>query len=258
MFAQFWCCISRVFVAVLRGSARTFRKLPISNLPIKHMLEACCCMIHPSFHLSVHLSFRDWVMLRQRVKKGKVGRHLVGVWIGGVWNRHFQSPKNIIQRPKFAGKSPSSAAERAVFVKFRLRNLKIQIDTFSSATDSHPSQAAHLTEDLARGRSEVDSWPTFGQFWLKMTTSDRKPTKNRLKIDPLQDLNRAFTPKKREGLWLKSKCLNSEPEKMQFHSQVQKTQSRQNTETPSTCEVGVLLTLQKHRKNSSDPKVTQK
>ena len=81
------------------------------------------------------------------------------------------------------------------------------LDTFSSATDSHPSQAAHLTEHLARGRFCVDSWSTFRQFWLKMTTSDRKPTKNQLKIDPLQDLNRSSTPKKREGLWLKSKCL---------------------------------------------------
>ena len=44
-------------------------------------------------------------------------------------------------------------------------------------------------------------------FSLKMTTSDRKPTKNRLKTDPLQDLNRASTPKKRAGLWMKSKCL---------------------------------------------------
>ena len=35
------------------------------------------------------------------------GRHLVGVWIGGVWNRHFpESEKYIFQRPKFAGKSP--------------------------------------------------------------------------------------------------------------------------------------------------------
>ena len=48
-----------------------------------------------------------------------IGRHLVGVWIGGVWNGHFpdQNPKNNFQSPKFAG----------IFLpNFRLRNLKIQ------------------------------------------------------------------------------------------------------------------------------------
>ena len=33
----------------------------------------------------------------------RIGRHLVGVWIGGAWNGHFQSLKNIFQRPKFPG-----------------------------------------------------------------------------------------------------------------------------------------------------------
>ena len=34
------------------------------------------------------------------------GRHLVGVWIGGVWNGHFpESEKIIFRRPKFPGKS---------------------------------------------------------------------------------------------------------------------------------------------------------
>ena len=51
---------------------------------------------------------------------------------------------------------------------------------------------------LARGRLWVDSWSIFGQMWSKMSKTDRSPTKNRLKIDPLQDPDRRL-PLRREG-----------------------------------------------------------
>ena len=36
----------------------------------------------------------------------------------------FQSPKNIFQRQKFAGKSPENSTERAIFAKFQVPNFE--------------------------------------------------------------------------------------------------------------------------------------
>ena len=62
-----------------------------------------------------------------------LGRHLVGVWIGGAWNGQFpicRSPSFIFQRPKLAGKS----------LKFRRKSIfaKFQAVGGSSPLPSHP------------------------------------------------------------------------------------------------------------------------
>ena len=58
-------------------------------------------------------------VVTQKIRKSQIRRHLVGVWIGGVWNGHFpESKKNIFQSPNYPGKSLNSA-ERAIFAKFQ-------------------------------------------------------------------------------------------------------------------------------------------
>ena len=44
--------------------------------------------------------------IESRLQLRLIGRHLVGIWIGGVWNGHFPVPKSIFQRPKLTGTSP--------------------------------------------------------------------------------------------------------------------------------------------------------
>ena len=74
------------------------------------------------------------------------------------------------------------------------------VDTFVSATDRHPSQTAHSDrtpcKESTLGRFLV-------KFWSKMTKTDRKPTENGLKTDPLQDPDRRLPLRRGEGLWLK-------------------------------------------------------
>ena len=47
------------------------------------------------------------------------GRHLVGVWIGGVWNGHFYRVRKIFFRGRIFQENPWNSAERAIFAKFQ-------------------------------------------------------------------------------------------------------------------------------------------
>ena len=53
-----------------------------------------------------------------------IGRHLVGVWIGGVWNRHFPESKKYFSEAEICRKinlqeNRQNSAERAIFAKFQ-------------------------------------------------------------------------------------------------------------------------------------------
>ena len=56
-----------------------------------------------------------------------LGLHLVGIWIGGVWNGHFQSPKNkYSSEAEISRKMPEIPQKERFSPNFRLRKLKIQ------------------------------------------------------------------------------------------------------------------------------------
>ena len=54
-----------------------------------------------------------------------IGRHLVGVWIGGVWNGHFPESEKYFSEAEFFRKIADIPKKR-FSPNFRLRNLKIQ------------------------------------------------------------------------------------------------------------------------------------
>ena len=56
----------------------------------------------------------------------KIGRHLVGVWIGGVWNGHFPESEKYYSEAEISRKIPEIPQEERFSPNFRLRNLKIQ------------------------------------------------------------------------------------------------------------------------------------
>ena len=55
-----------------------------------------------------------------------LGRHLVGVWIGGVWNGHFPESEKYFSEAEFSRKIPEIPQKERFLPNFRLRNLKIQ------------------------------------------------------------------------------------------------------------------------------------
>ena len=55
-----------------------------------------------------------------------VGRHLVGVWIGGVWNGRFPESEKYFSEAEFSSKILEIPQKERVFPNFRLRNLKFQ------------------------------------------------------------------------------------------------------------------------------------
>ena len=54
------------------------------------------------------------------------GRHLVGVWIGGVWNGPFPESEKYFSEAEFSRKIPKIPQKERYLPNFRLRNLKIQ------------------------------------------------------------------------------------------------------------------------------------
>ena len=55
-----------------------------------------------------------------------VGRHLVGVWIGGVWNRHFPESEKYFSEAEICREIPEIPQKERFLPNFRLRNLQIQ------------------------------------------------------------------------------------------------------------------------------------
>ena len=55
-----------------------------------------------------------------------IGRQLVGVWIGGVWNGHFPESEKHFSEAEFSRKIPEIPQKEPCLPNFRLRNLKIQ------------------------------------------------------------------------------------------------------------------------------------
>ena len=54
------------------------------------------------------------------------GRHLVGVWIGGVWNGRFPESEKYFSGAEISRKMPEIPLKKRCSPNFRLRNLKIQ------------------------------------------------------------------------------------------------------------------------------------
>ena len=54
------------------------------------------------------------------------GRHLVAVWIGGVWNGHFPESEKYFSEAEISSKIPEIPQKERFSPNFRLRNLKIQ------------------------------------------------------------------------------------------------------------------------------------
>ena len=55
-----------------------------------------------------------------------IGRHLVGVWIGGVWDGHFPGSEKYFSEAEISKKMPEILQKERFSPNFRLRNLKIQ------------------------------------------------------------------------------------------------------------------------------------
>ena len=53
-------------------------------------------------------------------------RHLVGVWIGGVWNGHFPESEKYFSEAEISRKIPEIPQKERFSPNFRLRSLKIQ------------------------------------------------------------------------------------------------------------------------------------
>ena len=60
------------------------------------------------------------------VGPSKIGRHLVVVWIGGVWNGHFPESEKYFSEAEISRKIPELPQKERFSPNFRLRNLKIQ------------------------------------------------------------------------------------------------------------------------------------
>ena len=94
-----------------------------------------------------------WAADSSKMSKGpSIGRHLVGVWIGGVWNGHFPEPEKYFSEAEISRKMPEIPQKERFLPNFRLRNLKIQSPKKCNSIDSQhvTTQAVcpyHWTED---------------------------------------------------------------------------------------------------------------
>ena len=59
-------------------------------------------------------------------KEHYIGRHLVGVRIGGIWNGHFPESEKYFSEAEISRKMPEIPQKERFLPNFRLRNLKIQ------------------------------------------------------------------------------------------------------------------------------------
>ena len=71
-------------------------------------------------------SFQGFCGVTRGGQQQFVGRHLVGVWIGGVWNGHFPESEKYFSEAEFSRKIPKIPQKERFSPNFRLRNLKIQ------------------------------------------------------------------------------------------------------------------------------------
>ena len=140
------CWVSTRALVIPRALPHTESSLPFSIPPVSlcgqvSEIENMIDLIGRPLDTKKHTEKRRQNMLYAREHMSrkklarvaqKVSRHLVGVWLGGVWMAIFWSPKNIFQRPIFPGKSLKFRRIRADFCqkRFRLRNLKIQRPNF--------------------------------------------------------------------------------------------------------------------------------
>ena len=82
-----------------------------------------------------------------------LGRHLVGVWIGGVWNGHFPESEKFFFRDGNFQENALNSAERAIFAKFQAPKFensepeKMQFHTPSHSIPPLDSPPRFLRED---------------------------------------------------------------------------------------------------------------
>ena len=109
--------------------------------------------------------FKNARVLKTKPWRHKLGRQLVGVWIGGVWNGHFPESETIFQRPKFAGKSPKFCRKRD-FAKFQAPYFEIsEPKEMQCQTPSHavpPLDSLLQTRSSKRAPRELQNWRVQG------------------------------------------------------------------------------------------------
>ena len=119
----------------------------------------------------------------------KFGRHLVGVWIGGVWNGHFPESEKYFSEAEISRKMPEIPQKERFSPNFRLRNLKIQSpknaipypQPFHTPTTLPPNIYIHiygmyqrvLSLSCAIGSATLGSTSSqmLGLLWLQTTTA---------------------------------------------------------------------------------------
>ena len=96
--------LENCFVAGIRGPGVCSggRRMLKNSHPGVHLCW-CTCAILPNF-----------------------GRHLVVVWIGGVWNGHFPESEKLFSEAEISRKMPEIPQKERFLPNFRLRNLKIR------------------------------------------------------------------------------------------------------------------------------------
>ena len=154
-----------------------------------------------------------------------VGRHLVGVWIGGVWNGHFPESEKYFSEAEFCRKIPEILQKERFLPHFRLRNLKIQSPKICNSTppaiplDSLPKlgrphikperqgqvQEAEACETPAcetpdrstnSGCAKKPRCPAQGQEWIERERENKKKKKKkRWKLHPIYQEIKSFLHK---------------------------------------------------------------
>ena len=107
-----------------RGSGASARPCRLSR-PLqtnRRELYCMCLMVHAGHCRELGFVF----FCCFSVAASKLGRHLVGVWIGGVWNGHFPESEKHFSEAEFSRKIPEIPQKERFLPNFRLRNLKIQ------------------------------------------------------------------------------------------------------------------------------------
>ena len=130
---------------MITGSLVTLENLFPQNYRYRYRLETQMnsCSYHYRYHLGVrshpfisidsHLpSWKSFELIFQKLPLPLpswnvfVSRHLVGVWIGGVWNGHFPESEKYFSGAEISRKILEFPQKERFLPNFRLRNLKIQ------------------------------------------------------------------------------------------------------------------------------------
>ena len=111
-----------------------------------------------------------------------VGRHLIGVWIGGIWNGHFPESEKYLSGPEFSRKIPEMP-QKAIFAKFqapKFENSEPEKSQFHTPSRSIPLLSWSQYHALLVAKwlqTDMNHWDPFdqseGQFSLNVKKSEK-------------------------------------------------------------------------------------